>query len=366
MPLPDESHRLAFPKMPDLHAWIVVDGEPVELYATDEMRARGEAYVEAATGKTFEIGIADLRSKRPTFSWNVDIYADGDWSDGIVTEKSSTVYGEPVDDRVWVREGFYHLNNSTIRRYRFAELQPAEAADDALSARDAKKIGCIELHYLRITHVRHVAAKSFGFDDEQAVLEEDCKAELSHRVGFGEEEPSDQVEDMGATSFKRKDPIRKPYSRLRIFYRSRPFLQAQALVPMSDDSESDLEISTPPPRKRRRTDTASPSPAIAAAAAATALASKKARLAELQEQLVRAQAEVDELEQGGALEQKHEEDPDENQFQREDAPPAPLKPEEEQQGLRVQGAEVEESDAGGPAAPRPAWQLALEGLGGGP
>lgn len=60
-----------------MHAWIVVDDEPLKMYATDEMRKKGEAFVEAVTDATFEIYLADARGKRPTFSWDVEIYTDG-------------------------------------------------------------------------------------------------------------------------------------------------------------------------------------------------------------------------------------------------------------------------------------------------
>ncbi|GAA5891540.1 hypothetical protein JCM8208_007318 [Rhodotorula glutinis] len=339
--LPDESHRLTFPKLPGMHAWIVVDDEPLKMYATDEMRKKGEAFVEAVTDATFEIYLADARGKRPTFSWDVEIYTDGagDSSCEIIMEKSDSIYDEPVEEVVWVREGLYDLTDSTLRRFRFAELQLAEAADDALAPRDVKEIGCVELRYLRITHVVRVAPTAVEVADEQTVLEEDCKAELSHRIGFGEKEPSDQADDMGSLTFRDKDPFDKPYSCLKIFYRSKAFLEAQALIPVTDDdSGSDLEIITPPPRKRRcGTDPASPSPASTATAAA-ALAVKKARLAKLEEETARARAEIVELEDGGAVEQVKEEGGPEARRERDRAPLAPLKLEEEIRRLGRAGA----------------------------
>lgn len=51
--------------------WVTVDGEPLQLYTTEELSKQGCAY--------FEVHMCDQREKKPKNAWNVEFHVDGQW-----------------------------------------------------------------------------------------------------------------------------------------------------------------------------------------------------------------------------------------------------------------------------------------------
>lgn len=56
-----------------------VDGEPLEVYATDEMRAKSMGFIESVEGQFLELCVSDQRKKQPEDSWVVDFRSEGYW-----------------------------------------------------------------------------------------------------------------------------------------------------------------------------------------------------------------------------------------------------------------------------------------------
>ncbi|GAA5999360.1 uncharacterized protein JCM10292_001232 [Rhodotorula paludigena] len=233
--LPDEKHRLSFPGIEDVHAWVTVDGKPLEVHGSSVQSGKAVGYIEATDGAQFEVLAADLRTSVAAPHVR-DLYLDGQWY-------VST-------DATW----------TTIRPFLFGRVQLTDKDDEACNDETVIiGLGSITMKYMRVQNVRkdttehhHAPAKT------QTVHERAKKAKLSHRVSFG---APVTVEQRSRTAFDWLDNEKAPLSSVEFRYRSRALLQLEKHIPRSP-SPAPAPSPSPQPSAEPAAKPASPPPAV--------------------------------------------------------------------------------------------------------
>lgn len=188
-----------------------VDGDPLEVYATDEMRAKSMGYIESVDDKYLELCVSDQRKELPEDSWIVQFRtheslcvvvisqlserADGLhrlWTFGEDCSEPSVLYGsEPTDQRRFrMVEGdcdaevrpselpfcrgapliYCCTQSQSVRRFRFFKLPVSPDAEP--HALPASTLGCIDVGYYRTVYTRH-ALPAFNETEAMPTIRED-------------------------------------------------------------------------------------------------------------------------------------------------------------------------------------------------
>ncbi|BGP38174.1 hypothetical protein JCM10450v2_002111 [Rhodotorula kratochvilovae] len=290
MPLPDASHHLyalppcvsepaegssallalsSFPFLPDVHAWIEVEGAPLQVFGVEQDGSKVVAYIEAKDGAAFEVHYLDLRTSCQR-AHVARLYVDGSRVNGMVVKRQDPMFEDPPDgsSRECIFKGS-KCTRTTIRPFEFNSLQVTDNDDLACSdERVVKNIGTIQIKYMRVKNPRSTDTFKPKAGQMPSIHEKAKKAQLSHQVGFGD--PVD-VPAGSRLLFDLIDREDDPLSMLEFRYRSRALLEAQGIVDAPSPSN------TPPQR-------ASPSPSLEILPAGGA-PSHSARLAALEEEL---------------------------------------------------------------------------------
>ncbi|BGP38178.1 hypothetical protein JCM10449v2_002107 [Rhodotorula kratochvilovae] len=307
MPLPDAQHRLSFPGLDGLYAWIEVEGAPLQVYGVEQDGKKTVAYVEAKDGKQFEVHYLDLRTSCQS-AHVARLYFDGSRVKGMVVKREPSKFQDPLDNcsRECVFRGFRNTR-TTMRPFEFNPLQLTD--NDELACFDervVKNIGTIQIKYMRVKNLRSTDTFKPKAGQMPSIHEKAKKAQLSHQVGFGD--PVD-VSARTRLAFDSIDREEDPLSMLEFRYRSRDLLQLKGYIEVSPPTAA------PSPPPRRGTSERSLSPVIQPAAArrralssatpAAEPSSKAARLAKLkrehaelerEKRLAQLREEIDALE----------------------------------------------------------------------
>ncbi|BGP14097.1 hypothetical protein JCM10213_002393 [Rhodosporidiobolus nylandii] len=261
--LPDGDCILPFPSLPDLGAWVTVDGEPARLFGRAAGDKKASAYVEAVEGARFAVHWVDFRTLRPETAFEMALEVDGLDCHGTVVPLDDGVFGDPLSsaNRVVSYEG-REVTESLIRPFRFAALQTTD--DDNLACQDehfVRGVGSIGLKYLRIDDVAPADRRALA-DVPAPVLDETAKkAGISHQTLF--DEPAESMSSATFRNFHRIDRKHDPFSTVEFKYRS-----TGALMVYMGASPNDL--------KRDRSLSLSLSAASSSAASSSAASSSAA------------------------------------------------------------------------------------------
>ncbi|GAA5926615.1 hypothetical protein JCM10213_002401 [Rhodosporidiobolus nylandii] len=218
--LPDGDCILPFPSLPDLGAWVTVDGKPARLFDRAAGDKKSSAYVEAVEGARFAVHWVDFRTSRPETAFEMALEVDVLDCHGTVVPLDDSVFGDPPSsaNRVVSYEG-HEGTESLIRPFRFAALQTTD--DENLACQDehfVRGVGSIALKYLRIDDVAPAATRAFG-DVPATVLDETAKkVGISHQTLF--DEPAESMSSAAFRKFRRLDRKRDPFSTVEFKYRS--------------------------------------------------------------------------------------------------------------------------------------------------
>ncbi|GJN88346.1 hypothetical protein Rhopal_001311-T1 [Rhodotorula paludigena] len=155
--LPDEKHRLSFPGIEDVHAWVTVDGKPLEVYGRTAQNGKAVGHIEATEGAHFEVFAADLR-KSINAPHVRRLYLDGQRS--LMTAPQTT-----------------------IRPFLFGRVQLTDKDDEACNDETViKGLGSITMKYIRVQNVRKATTgHHFTPAKTPTVHERAKKAQLSHQ-----------------------------------------------------------------------------------------------------------------------------------------------------------------------------------------
>ncbi|BGP14104.1 hypothetical protein JCM10213v2_002044 [Rhodosporidiobolus nylandii] len=228
--LPDGDCILPFPSLPDLGAWVTVDGKPARLFDRAAGDKKSSAYVEAVEGARFAVHWVDFRTSRPETAFEMALEVDVLDCHGTVVPLDDSVFGDPPSsaNRVVSYEG-HEGTESLIRPFRFAALQTTD--DENLACQDehfVRGVGSIALKYLRIDDVAPAATRAFG-DVPATVLDETAKkVGISHQTLF--DEPAESMSSAAFRKFRRLDRKRDPFSTVEFKYRSAGALPSQQPV----------------------------------------------------------------------------------------------------------------------------------------
>ncbi|GJN90890.1 hypothetical protein Rhopal_003904-T1 [Rhodotorula paludigena] len=133
MQVPDASHSLSFPKLKDVHVWVQVDGEPLEVYATDETRSKSMGFIESVENKCLELCLSDQRKEQPEDSWIVQFFSEHSElaTVGQDCSEPSVLYGAESNDQRRFRkiEGEYDAKFESVKRFRFFKLPVSPDAE---------------------------------------------------------------------------------------------------------------------------------------------------------------------------------------------------------------------------------------------
>ncbi|GAA6036965.1 hypothetical protein JCM8097_005482 [Rhodosporidiobolus ruineniae] len=171
MLLPDDKHRVSFPRLNDVYAFVQVEGEPLEVYGLEEKDGKAVAYVEAQEGKEFEVVLVDLRRvDEITHDWTAYYHVDGISIDSLVTAKSDSLYSSsPTSpDRLYSFWG-KRTSLTSLTPLRFGRLQLTDNIDEACQDQDVLEgLGTMRLEYCRV-QVMAEDEKPDHFDQPSAV-----------------------------------------------------------------------------------------------------------------------------------------------------------------------------------------------------
>jgi hypothetical protein len=76
-PLVEPSSTSSF--VPQIYAWIEVDGKPLRISGAIESEKKAIGYIEAQDGKEFIVRFADQRTARPDYHYCARLFIDGIW-----------------------------------------------------------------------------------------------------------------------------------------------------------------------------------------------------------------------------------------------------------------------------------------------
>ncbi|BGP38184.1 hypothetical protein JCM10449v2_002113 [Rhodotorula kratochvilovae] len=255
MILPDASHRLSFPGVEDVHAWIEVDGQPLQVYGVEEGDRKVVGFVEAKEGAGFEVHYLDLRTSCQS-AHVARLYVDGSRVSGKLLKRDQSMFNQPADDssRKIVFKGTKETQ-ITIRPFQFSTLRLTD--DDDLACPNegvVKNLGTIQLKYIRVRNVRSTDAFTAHTARVPTIHEKTKKAQLSHQVGFGD--PVD-IPAGSRSTFDWIDREDDPLSMLEFRYRSKELLQLEGHFPDSPTPSPSPQQLSLEPQPGQRT---SPSP----------------------------------------------------------------------------------------------------------
>ncbi|GAA5871611.1 hypothetical protein JCM8547_007097 [Rhodosporidiobolus lusitaniae] len=297
MPLPDEKHRLAFPKIKDLYGYVTVDGEPLEVYGVEEKDSKVVTYIVAKEGKHFEVGFADLRSAATDNA--VDIMSTARCTaHSLMTSKNDSLYKTGVnDERRFAKFQGRNESSTSVLPFLFAKLATTDDDDKACKTEAyIRGLGTIAVRHRRVENLRDGTTDNHGLGAPEAVAVHEItkKAVLSHQTGYGKaiiQWPST------TSSLDWVDREDSPLSVLEFRYRSRAILQFEDYIPASPTPEPSASP-TPQPAQ-------SPFPQPVAAAASPSLpqpaaGSSKPSALEERERLRQLKREKKRRSEGGA------------------------------------------------------------------
>ncbi|GAA5868980.1 hypothetical protein JCM8547_003240 [Rhodosporidiobolus lusitaniae] len=302
MPLPDEKHRLAFPKLEGMYGWVEVDGQPLEVYGVDEKDGKAIAYIEAKEGKGFVVRAGDLRTRASQHI--LDVYIDGQRANGFAIRENDAKYTADATD------------DTSFRPFLFSKLATTDDDENACTDETyVKGLGTVRLQYLRVKNMRAVENRAVkGAADMKPIHEKSKKATLSHQASYG----LPVVEPLKTRStYEWVDPKDSPLTTIDFRYRSRAILQFQDYIPASPEPEASASPSPEPAastssslqpvagasQPRRSTSSAAPAPSgspLTPAAETDRIAQLEAEFESLrrQERMAQLQHELDDLRGG--------------------------------------------------------------------
>ncbi|BGP38179.1 hypothetical protein JCM10450v2_002116 [Rhodotorula kratochvilovae] len=302
MPLPNASHRLyalppSFPFLPDVHAWIEVEGAPLQVFGVEQDGSKVVAYVEAKDGTAFEVHYLDLRTSCQS-AHVARLYVDGSRVNGMVVKREHSKFEDPPDgsSRECIFKGSEDTR-TTVRPFKFNSLQITDNDDLACSdERVVKNIGTIQIKYMRVKNLRSTDTFTPKAGHMPSIHEKAKKAQLSHQVGFG---APVNIPEASRSAFRRIDHEDDPFSMLEFRYRSRvsPPPEAPSPPPRRGTSERSLSPVFQPVAAGRRASSSS-TPAAESSSKAARLAKLKREHAELEREkrLAQLREEIDALE----------------------------------------------------------------------
>ncbi|GAA5848424.1 hypothetical protein JCM3766R1_006155 [Sporobolomyces carnicolor] len=73
----EEGHHLTSPIIPDLHAWVEVDGKALQVYGATVSGNKAIGYIEVREGQRFSLHWVDQRRVRPEYDYSMQAFIDG-------------------------------------------------------------------------------------------------------------------------------------------------------------------------------------------------------------------------------------------------------------------------------------------------
>ncbi|GAA5909539.1 uncharacterized protein JCM6883_003981 [Sporobolomyces salmoneus] len=231
---PAEGHYLVAPLVPELLAWVEVNGEPLQVYGAEVSGNKAIGYIEAKEGQQFKVRYLDNRpwQSRPGQAYVMRLCVDGSNLRGFITRLDDGLFRHDAysKDRVatfsglQTSEGFEHP-------FLFSKLVTTDS--DALACSDEqiiKNLGTLQLRYIRATNVRPCVKPVFENGKASLIHERAKKAQLSHQANFGEAVPIKPIPNPTTDYI---DSIETPFLSIEFRYRSRQLLQLEGYIPHS-------------------------------------------------------------------------------------------------------------------------------------
>ncbi|GAA5875430.1 hypothetical protein JCM16303_000622 [Sporobolomyces ruberrimus] len=228
--VPDAEYRLTSSLLPNLFAWVEIDGQPAHVYAPEELERKAIGYIEAVEGKGCAVRWADLRTLRPD-----DPYSMRTCGSGVISVKKYE-YSSSDPTASWRHHKVSGMRRGDMERpLCFGKLSTTDDDDAACSdERVIKDLGSIRCVYRRISGIRESYRKPrrerTNEVETKPIHEKNKKARLSHQATFGE---AKAVRPHSTSSYNEVDTMEHPLQVFEFRYRSRQLLQLEGHLPDS-------------------------------------------------------------------------------------------------------------------------------------
>ncbi|GAA5900255.1 uncharacterized protein JCM6883_002787 [Sporobolomyces salmoneus] len=231
---PVEGHYLVAPLIPELLAWVEVDGEPVKVYGAEVTENKAVGYIEAKEGQQFKVCYLDNRTmhSRPKDDYAMQLRIDGTYTAGQFTrsDHSSFSKGAYSKARMKTLPG-RQVSERAMQPFFFSKLLTTDSEDLACSDENlVKNLGALQLRYRRVTKIQTSSAVFHKPGKAILIHEQAKKAQLSHQANFGEAVP---IEPLSRTTCDFFDSSESPFFSIEFRYRSRQLLQLDDCIPHS-------------------------------------------------------------------------------------------------------------------------------------
>ncbi|GAA5892759.1 uncharacterized protein JCM6883_007463 [Sporobolomyces salmoneus] len=213
----EEGHYLVSPLVPELIAWVEVNGEPLKVYGAEVVGNKAIGYIEAKENQQFKVCYLDIRSwrSRPDYAYSVRLRLDANFS----KSRLNTISGRKVSDNF-------------ERPFLFSKLATTDSEDLACNDEQViKNLGTLQLDCRRATNLRQSTKKSVYKPREASLIHEKAKkAQLSHQASFAAAVPMQRYTKWACDYIDSRD---SPFFSIAFRYRSRQLLQLEGHIPPS-------------------------------------------------------------------------------------------------------------------------------------
>ncbi|KAK4046752.1 hypothetical protein OIV83_005857 [Microbotryomycetes sp. JL201] len=181
---PDVVKELTHPRMPSFKAFVLVNGQRVNVYNISQVGPRTTVgYIEASDDQEFEIGYESLGSELHKVSKALDVTALVD--DTFVDARCFYNIPGNREPRRRTIDGFRE-NPTSIRPFKFGTVALTDDEDRVPQSESFhKNVGTIQLKCRRLHGYSTGAEASFGCFEKQSLHEASKKARLSHQAELG-------------------------------------------------------------------------------------------------------------------------------------------------------------------------------------